>query len=60
MVSILTSLRDHAMFRTKSISRLMSHCSGDHALHRVIGPGELILLGIGAVVGTGIFVITSR
>jgi len=59
MVPAPASLRDHAMFETKSVSRLMAHCSGDHALHRVIGPGELILLGIGAVIGTGIFVITG-
>ncbi|MDD1694580.1 MAG: amino acid permease [Methanoregula sp.] len=47
------------MFRTKSIDKLMEHCQGEHALKRVLGPYELILLGIGAVVGTGIFVITG-
>lgn len=37
----------------------MEHCQGDHALKRVLRPYELLLLGIGAVVGTGIFVITG-
>lgn len=37
----------------------MEHCQGDHALNRVLRPYELMLLGIGAVVGTGIFVITG-
>jgi APA family basic amino acid/polyamine antiporter len=47
------------MFKTKPISDLMKHCQGDHALQRVLRPYELMLLGIGAVVGTGIFVITG-
>jgi len=53
------SIRNHMMFRTKSISALMEHCQGDQALKRVLRPYELLLLGIGAVVGTGIFVITG-
>ncbi len=53
------SIRNHMMFRTKSVSKLMEHCQGDHALKRVLRPYELLLLGIGAVVGTGIFVITG-
>jgi len=59
MAGFLQALRDHAMFRTKPISELTAHCTGEHALRRVISPFELILLGIGAVVGTGIFVITG-
>nr|WP_321352676.1 amino acid permease [uncultured Methanoregula sp.] len=47
------------MFRTKPIEHLMEHCQGEHSLRRVIQPYELVLLGIGAVVGTGIFVITG-
>jgi APA family basic amino acid/polyamine antiporter len=47
------------IFKTKPINQLMEHCQGDHALQRVLSPFELILLGIGAVVGTGIFVITG-
>ena len=59
MTPFWESLRNHRMFRTKSIDRLMEHCHGNHSLVRVLGPFELILLGIGAVVGTGIFVITG-
>jgi len=59
MAPSLRSLRNHAMFKTKPIGELLAHCSGEHALHRVISPFELVLLGIGAVVGTGIFVITG-
>jgi basic amino acid/polyamine antiporter, APA family len=33
--------------------------SGEHALKRVLGPTNLIALGIGAIIGTGIFVLTG-
>ena len=59
MSSFLDSFRNHMMFKTKPISELMKHCQGNHALQRVLRPYELMLLGIGAVVGTGIFVITG-
>lgn len=59
MSSFLNSFRNHMMFKTKPIGDLMKHCQGDHALLRVLRPYELMLLGIGAVVGTGIFVITG-
>ncbi len=47
------------IFRKKSIRQLMESAEGEHALKRVLNPFELILFGIGAVVGTGIFVITG-
>ncbi|MFA6225411.1 MAG: hypothetical protein WC620_04310 [Methanoregula sp.] len=59
MASRFDSFCNHLIFRTKPISQLMEHCQGDHALNRVLRPYELMLLGIGAVVGTGIFVITG-
>src|SRR5258708_27261456 len=31
-----------------------------HELHRALGPWQLIALGIGAIIGTGIFVITGH
>jgi APA family basic amino acid/polyamine antiporter len=31
-----------------------------HQLHRALGPGQLIALGIGAIIGAGIFVITGH
>jgi len=47
------------MFKTKSIEHLVGQSQGEQGLQRVLQPYELILLGIGAVVGTGIFVITG-
>ncbi|HTY14634.1 MAG TPA: amino acid permease [Methanoregulaceae archaeon] len=47
------------IFQTKSINDLLDCCAGEHQLRRVLGPVELIFFGIGAVIGTGIFVITG-
>jgi APA family basic amino acid/polyamine antiporter len=47
------------IFRKKSIEELERGLRRTHALRRVLGPWELIFLGIGAIVGTGIFVITG-
>ena len=33
--------------------------TGEHTLRRSLGPGSLIALGIGAIIGTGIFVLTG-
>jgi len=49
----------HSIFSTKSIQDLHDCCAGDHRLKRVLGPFELVLFGIGAIIGTGIFVITG-
>ncbi len=46
-------------FRKKSIDELHEGVSRTHNLKRVLGPLELVFLGIGAIVGTGIFVITG-
>ena len=50
-----------ALFRTKSIERLMSDGSdtGEGALKRTLGAGALIALGIGAIIGAGLFVRTA-
>ena len=50
---------DPSIFRTKSIQDLIECCSAKHTLKRVLGPFELVLFGIGAIIGTGIFVITG-
>src|SRR5947209_19282886 len=36
-----------------------SHEPGEHCLKRALGPINLITLGIGAIIGTGIFVLTG-
>jgi APA family basic amino acid/polyamine antiporter len=50
-----------SIFATKSIEQLKAEASatGEHALKRVLGPVNLVTLGIGAVIGTGIFVLSG-
>ena len=49
------------LFRTKSIEQLTKEAqSGGHGLKRVLTRTNLIALGIGAVIGTGIFVLTGH
>src|SRR6266566_2941190 len=45
----------------KPLNLIMSeaHETGEHSLKRALGPGNLISLGIGAIIGTGIFVLTG-
>jgi APA family basic amino acid/polyamine antiporter len=50
------------LFRTKSIDRLMADgaATGEGALKRTLGPGALVALGIGAIIGAGLFVRTAN
>jgi APA family basic amino acid/polyamine antiporter len=48
-----------SLFRTKSIEVLQTEAKGDAGLKRVLGPLNLTMLGIGAIIGTGIFVLTG-
>ena len=47
------------LFRRKSITDLQGEAETDHSLKRVLGPLNLTLLGVGAIIGTGIFVLTG-
>jgi APA family basic amino acid/polyamine antiporter len=50
-----------ALFATKPIESLVSASDSLHQpLRRVLGPVDLTLLGIGAIIGTGIFVLTGQ
>ena len=51
-----------SIFATKSIEQLKaeSEVTGEHSLKRVLGPTNLVTLGIGAIIGTGIFVLTGQ
>ena len=49
-----------ALFATKSIEELKARVSQGGKLKRVLGPTELTSLGIGAIIGTGIFVLTGQ
>jgi len=49
-----------SLFQTKSIDELKARAGGDTKLKRVLGPVDLTMLGIGAIIGTGIFVLTGQ
>jgi basic amino acid/polyamine antiporter, APA family len=51
-----------SIFATKSIDQIQSEAGkeGGHTLKRVLGPVDLVSLGIGAIIGTGIFVLTGQ
>jgi len=50
-----------SILRTKSIDRLMADAaaSGEGTLKRTLGPLSLVALGIGAIIGAGLFVRTA-
>jgi len=48
------------LFRRKSIETLLSEMQGEQRLHRVLGPVQLTSLGVGAIIGAGIFAMTGR
>jgi basic amino acid/polyamine antiporter, APA family len=50
-----------SLFRTKSIDRLMHEAaqSGEGTLKRTLGAWSLVALGIGAIIGAGLFVRTA-
>ena len=47
------------LFRTKSIDQLMRE-GGEGTLKRTLGAGSLVALGIGAIIGAGLFVRTAN
>ena len=50
------------LFATKPLEQLIkeSQETGEHSLRRALGPINLLTLGIGAIIGAGIFVITGQ
>jgi len=46
---------------TKSLETILSEAAetGEHTFKRTLGPWNLIALGIGAIIGTGVFVLTG-
>jgi APA family basic amino acid/polyamine antiporter len=48
------------LFARKSIETLYAEMKGEERLHRVLGPVSLSALGVGAIIGAGIFVTTGR
>ena len=47
------------LFAKKSLEVLLHEMSGENRLRRVLGPVSLSALGVGAIIGTGIFVLTG-
>src|SRR6478735_3520550 len=47
------------LFATKSLKQLLEEMKGEDRLRRVLGPIQLQSLGVGAVIGAGIFVATG-
>lgn len=47
------------LFRRKSVTELQAEAVTDHRLPRALSGLHLTLLGIGAIIGTGIFVVTG-
>ncbi|WP_374000179.1 amino acid permease [Massilia sp. CFBP 13647] len=48
-----------SLFRTKNLDTMVADSRTPGGLKKVLGPMDLILMGIGAIVGTGIFVLTG-
>ncbi|MCI0587373.1 MAG: amino acid permease [Planctomycetes bacterium] len=48
------------LFARKPLSLLLEEMKGENRLRRVLGPVQLTALGIGAVIGAGIFVVTGE
>jgi len=47
------------LFARKPLALLVEESRGEHRLRRVLGPWTLTALGIGGIVGTGIFILTG-
>lgn len=49
------------LFATKSIEVLKAQAEEtEHGLRRALGPVDLVMLGVGAIIGAGIFVLTGQ
>jgi APA family basic amino acid/polyamine antiporter len=48
-----------SLFAKKPLAVLLGEMEGDHRLRRCLGPVQLTALGVGAVIGAGIFVSTG-
>ena len=49
------------LFATKPLNKLIAEAqeTGEHTLKRTLGPVNLVMLGIGAIIGAGLFVRTA-
>src|SRR6476620_3070285 len=49
-----------SILATKTIEQIEDEQLGGPGLKRVLGPTQLMMLGVGAIIGTGIFVLTGQ
>jgi APA family basic amino acid/polyamine antiporter len=49
-----------SLFLRKNVASLQAEVASDQSLKRVLGSVNLVLLGIGAIIGAGIFVLTGQ
>jgi basic amino acid/polyamine antiporter, APA family len=49
----------HPLFERKPLALLLEEMKGENRLRRILGPVTLTSLGVGAIIGTGIFVLTG-
>jgi APA family basic amino acid/polyamine antiporter len=47
------------LFATKPLALLLEEAKGENRLRRILGPTQLTALGVGAIIGTGIFILTG-
>jgi APA family basic amino acid/polyamine antiporter len=50
---------ENQLFATKSLKLLLEEAESDNRLRRILGPVQLTGLGVGAIIGAGIFVATG-
>ncbi len=48
-----------SLFTKKPLDRILADSEGEHGLRRALGPGQLVALGIGAIIGAGLFSLTG-
>jgi basic amino acid/polyamine antiporter, APA family len=48
-----------SLFAIKSLDRIMKESEGEHSLKKTLGSVQLIALGIGAIIGAGLFSLTG-
>jgi APA family basic amino acid/polyamine antiporter len=51
--------RKSQLFAVKPLELLLEEMAGEHRLRRVLGPLQLTALGVGCIIGAGIFVLTG-
>src|ERR1700748_538718 len=52
-------MNGNPLFATKSVEQLRADADAQHGLKRTLGPIDLVMLGIGAIIGAGLFVRTA-